>query len=223
MHDEPLGMAFRANVAARLRSQRAGFTLVELMIVVAIISASVLAFAPGISRAMRDQAVSTAARELIRIGRRARSETFGYLRAHLIWITPSTGRVQLLRAPTNSCLLTAWADSQTDCTADASKRGGRCLEDVSITNWTSRTTISLYEDAGNDSYNQLSRALCYAPNGVVSHAQVSDISKVASGLLETTTGGGFVYALLTGTSPPTSSSRVHRVLFPLGGSPRGMR
>ena len=207
---------------------RAGYTLVELMMIVVIIGVSVTAFAPGFSRAMADRRVSIAARELIRVGRRARSDTFGYLRAHLIWITPGAGRVQLLRGRTNSCTLTVWKPVLDTC-ATATRRD--CLEDFALSSISAGGTITMYEEmlAGTEvKYGDPAkgRALCFAPNGVTYYGQGGDITSATGALSETInkdTPGGFVYALHTGAGEPVKGQRVHRVLFPLGASPRALR
>jgi len=214
-------------------TQRAGYTLIELMIVVLIIAFSAVAFAPGIGRATADRRVSTMARELIRVGRRARADTFGYLRAHLLWIEPATGTVQLLRGATNSCTLAtaAWSTIQGDCVAKPAKQGARCLENLNIATETTDSTIYLYEEqlAGTTaSYVQTARAICYAPSGLVYTQTGANLAAaVASGLLpDNTVSGGFVYSLHKGgatAASPTTASRVHRVLYPLGGSARSLR
>lgn len=208
--------------AGRERARRrVGYTLIELMIIVTIIGVSVTAFAPGFGRAMAERTVSTATRELIRIGRRARTDTFGYLRAHTLWIQPATGTVQLLRGPTNSCRLTAWAAIQGDCAS----KGQRCVENVILGG--SLEKVSLREElrasAGSPaSYTSASRALCYAPSGIVYYG-----SSLAAELREENTPemrGGFVYALYRPSGgDPTAADRVHRVLFPLGATPRSAR
>jgi len=203
--------------------RRDGYTLIELMMIVTIIGISVVAFAPGFGRAMADRQVSTAARELIRIGRRARSETFGYLRAHLLWITPASGTVQLLRGPNNSCTLSSWTQPQADCAL--TPQGPRCLENLRLGTWSTRS-IALYEEASGGAFQQLNRALCYAPSGAVLYAQVGSIGDVAGALSDqapANVGGGFVYTLHAGTSAPTLTDRVHRVLFPLGSTARALR
>ena len=196
--------------------------------VVTIIGVSAVAFAPGIGRATTDRRVSTAARELIRIGRRARADTFGYLRAHLIWIVPATGTVQLLRGATNSCTLTVadWPTVQGDCAIATGPGSNRCLENLSIAAITTDATILMYEETlpGPAYSNAVSRALCYAPNGLVYWGQGANITTAAGALTDNNSvNGGFVYTLHKGTGAPTVASRVHRVLFPLGGSARSLR
>jgi prepilin-type N-terminal cleavage/methylation domain-containing protein len=208
---------------------RAGYTLVELMMVVAIIAASTLAFAPGIGRAVADRRVSSATRELIRIGRRARSDSLGYLRAHLIWITPDTGRVMLLRGPNNSCLLSDWSAISADCPGTATaKLGPRCLEQVFVSALGGPTAIAMYEEtlagAGVAGYSQSAHALCYASSGVVYHAPGTTLATASGGLTDLNdVNGGLVYTLHTGSGPPVSTDRVHRILFPLGSSARALR
>ena len=200
--------------------------------VVTIIGLSAVAFAPGIGRATTDRRVSTAARELIRIGRRARADTFGYLRAHLIWITPSTGVVQLLRGATNSCTLAVanWPDVQSDCAAPAVPGTSRCVENLSIPAITTGSTVVMYEEtlvSNAPSYsNTALRALCYAPNGLVYWGTGTTITTATAALTDTNSSavnGGFVYTLSKGPGAPLTSTRVHRVLFPLGGTARSLR
>lgn len=218
----------------RASRARAGYTLVELMMIVLIIAISVVAFTPGFSRAMADRRVSSAARELIRIGRRARSDTFGYLRAHLVWIDPVARQVQLLRGPTNSCALTDWVNVATDCPAAVDTvPGGRCLENLFLSAMAgSDQPIGLFEETTQGtSYSTLGRALCYAPSGVVSWGRGDDLTAATvttrlSTANSAAVAGGFIFALVNGTAAPITASvttRTHRVLFSLGGTARSIR
>ncbi|MDB4971801.1 MAG: hypothetical protein JWN48_142 [Myxococcaceae bacterium] len=207
------------------------------MVVVSIIGMSTLAFAPGIGRAIAERRVSTAARELIRIGRRARSDTFGFLRAHLIWINPATGVVQLMRGSTNSCTLTVadWPTVQAACViqANGSLTGPNCLESMVLSTLTKDSRIYMYEELLSGTtvtYQQTARAICYAPNGIVYYAAGADLAAAVAAPLtdanNATVRGGFVYTLHKGgasTASPGVASRVHRVLFPLGGTARSLR
>jgi prepilin-type N-terminal cleavage/methylation domain-containing protein len=221
-------LTWRMRSLRNSRPRRAGYTLIELMMVVLIIGSSVLAFAPGISRAMAERRVSTAARELIRLGRRARSDSFGYLRAHLVWITPANGRVQLLRGPTNSCVYADWATIQAEC--DATPVGANCVEDFRVENFTSGSgAIGLYEETGSTAtpaYTSATRALCYTASGILQHTTGFALPLVTTNLSESNdVNGGFVYTLHSGSVEPDAAAgdRVHRVLFPLGSSPRSWR
>lgn len=202
--------------------------------IVMIIAVSVLAFTPGFSRAMADRRVGLATRELIRIGRRARADTFGYLRAHLLWIKPGTGTVagtvQLLRGPTNSCALTAWNTVAADCATNLAT--SRCVESLQLANESGSTrVITLREEAVDGSitsYSSLNRALCFQPSGVMMTGSGGTDPPAGSALVEMTAGvvaGGYVFALVSGADPPgtNAAQKVHRVLFPQGGSPRSLR
>jgi prepilin-type N-terminal cleavage/methylation domain-containing protein len=211
------------------RRARAGYTLVELMMVVMIIGISMLAFAPSFGKAMADRRVSTATRELIRIGRRARSDTFGYLRAHLLWVQPATARIQLLRGPTQSCTTPLWATIQTDCAADSNADSGqRCLENIDLTKWTRGDEIALREEilaGGRPAYRSVSRAICWAPSGQVFMATNNALATAATALIDANeVNGGVVFTLHSGAADPTiPPDTVHRVLFPLGSTPRVLR
>jgi type II secretory pathway pseudopilin PulG len=221
----------RERVRAR---DRAGYTLVELMMIVMIIGVSVMAFTPGFSRAMADRRVSLATREVIRVGRRARADTFGYLRAHLVWIDPSLGIVQLLRGPTNSCTLASWGTVASDCAT--ALPGQRCLENLVLSNLSGQTrAISVFEEvinSGSTAYSTVGRALCFHPSGVMMYGSGATVAAATASLQSDNvsgTGGvngGFIFSLLAGTSQPSSANaaqRVHRVLFPMGGSARSLR
>ena len=205
--------------------RRAGYTLVELMIIVTIIGISVTAFAPSFARSMADRRVSTTARELIRIGRRARSDTFGYLRAHVLWIRPAAGRVQLLRGTNNSCSMSSWQSDATDCDLRTQAgKGLRCIEDLLVAG---QGPIVLREQMLNGGWGSLQRALCYSPSGVVYWAQPASLGDVHTSLTDANTvAGGFLYGLYSdapGSAAPGAAARIHRVLFPLGATPRGLR
>lgn len=208
---------------------RAGYTLVELMVVVMIIAVSVISFAPGFGKALADRSVSQATRELIRLGRRARSDTFGYLRAHLLWIQPASLRIQLLRGPTQSCTTAPWATIQTDCPASTlAVKSQRCLENVSLPDMTREWSIAMREEfltGGEPAYRTTNRAICFAPSGQMFMALNNSLADATNALSDlNTVNGGVVYTLHLGTSDPVEPpDLVHRVLFPLGGTPRALR
>jgi prepilin-type N-terminal cleavage/methylation domain-containing protein len=210
--------------AMRARRSGAGFTLVELMIVVTIIGLSVLAFAPSFSRAMAEREVSFATREILRVAKRARSESLGYRRAYLMFIDPgddpaAAPLVQLLRAGNNSCVAQNWAALQATCGTPNSQ----CVEnldfghDVNLS--TSGFTVRAREEAVGGGFATESRALCWAPNGLLYTRSPADLaSQLAESDAINTVNGGVLYNLSL-FQDGSQVGRSHRVLIPLGGSP----
>jgi prepilin-type N-terminal cleavage/methylation domain-containing protein len=216
------------SLASPMSAQRSrgGFTLVELMIVVTIIGLSVVAFAPGFSRAMAEREVSFATREILRIAKRARTESLGYRRAYLMYVNPGASdsdapRVQLLRAPNNSCVAQAWDTLQATC--DTPAIGRPCVEDVdfgSDVNFSSSGfTVRALEEATDGSTSSQDRALCWAPNGLVyTRSPAVLTTPLAETNASNTVNGGVLFKLSL-WQDGGQIGRDHRVLIPLGGAP----
>jgi prepilin-type N-terminal cleavage/methylation domain-containing protein len=214
------------SMATPMRAHRsgAGFTLVELMVVVTIIGLSVLAFAPSFSRAMAEREVSFATREILRIAKRARSESLGYRRAYMMVIDPGASddqapTVQLLRAGNNSCVAQNWAALQATC----GTLNGQCVEDVDLNgnaNFSTRGfTVRGLEEAVGGAVSSESRALCWAPNGLVYTRSPADLgTQLGETNANNTVNGGVVYKLSL-FQDGSEVGRAHRVLIPLSGSP----
>ncbi len=85
--------------------------MVELMIVVSIIGITSAMAASSVGDAFSENRASRAARELVRVGRRARSDAMGYLRAYMVWVEVegTTNRVSLIRGWSSSCTSENWA------------------------------------------------------------------------------------------------------------------
>jgi prepilin-type N-terminal cleavage/methylation domain-containing protein len=210
--------------AMAAQRSRAGFTLIELMIVVTIIGMSILAFAPGFTRAMAEREVSFATREILRLAKRARTESLGYRRAFLMYVQPGTADtdvpvLQLLRAPNNSCVAQAWDTMQAQCgTANS-----QCVENIDLaTNVSYSTrgfTVRALEEAVDGTTSGADRALCWAPNGVVYTRSPALLStRLAETDAANTVSGGVLYRLAL-FQDGAAIGRAHRVLIPLGGSP----
>jgi prepilin-type N-terminal cleavage/methylation domain-containing protein len=119
---------------------KAGFTLIELMVVVSIVSIALLAFMPSFIHAMADRRAATASMELVRIGRRARAESIGQQRAMLMYLSYGvpplrSSALQLLRGNSIRCDIENWAQHSTNCAAsDGVERGATsCMESVFFT------------------------------------------------------------------------------------------
>jgi hypothetical protein len=184
-----------------------------------------MAFAPSFSRAMAEREVSFATREILRIAKRARTESLGYRRAYLMYVNPGASDdiapiVQLLRAPNNSCVAQAWDAMQDTC--DTPSPGSPCVEnenfaDVSYS--TSGFTVRALEEAVGGGTSPNDRAMCWAPNGMMYTRSPANLTaQLAEANSNNTVNGGIVYRLAL-YQDSAAVGRAHRVLIPLGGSP----
>lgn len=218
------------SIAMAPRRTRHGYTLVELMIVVSIIGISAAAAAPAFSRAMAENRASQAVRELVRMGRRARSETAAYLRAHLVWIQPAAngGTVSLIRGRTNSCLLENWNNLFTT-TGPCGGAGAACLETVSFADEQYRGvyfTEMMFEPMVSGIMQppaSTATAICYTPSGVVLHDQPGSLGAV--NLREANNNnsapGGYRFVIRLLDEDGKRHGLVRRMVFPLGAAARG--
>jgi prepilin-type N-terminal cleavage/methylation domain-containing protein len=175
-----------------MRRSQAGFTLLELMIVVSVMGTMAALLAPGIGEFMADARCAGAAEDLVRISRhvRARSQESGL--AHLLEFRASTtdsgglGIVRVWEGMNNRCRLTPWLQT----TTGAVKDGHGAVEELDLGsshyNQTgggrsptlddgNRQVISL--SAGGSITTPTYAALCFEPSG----ATWQGVSNTASG------------------------------------------
>jgi prepilin-type N-terminal cleavage/methylation domain-containing protein len=92
------------------RTSRAGFTLIELMIVVVIVGVTAALVAPAVMRTMGIARANRAQYDAARMFRAARTNAIGTGRAHLVELVPTAGNVQLnvYIGDSSSCSRSCW-------------------------------------------------------------------------------------------------------------------
>lgn len=224
---------------ARRRAQ--GFTLIELMVVATIIGVSIIAFTPSFIYAMADRRAAAAVSEVVRVGRRARADAIGTQRAHLVWIRPDPGRIQLLRGTTSHCDIEDWSARAATCPALSGGDQRMCLENLNFgdTHWFHtpfEIRLRTVPPGQEGNLVPLLRApapaatiaLCYEPSGSVQWATQNAalvnpvlFSSLNQGAAQ---GGGFLFTIglfHLGDADVVGTPRA--LSYPLGTTPRRLR
>jgi len=177
--------------------KRRGFTLMEMMIVLAVIAIAVTLAAPAISNATRERRAGESTLDLVRLARRARSEAMAYGRAYLMRYTEASapsydvGRVQLYRGRSSGCNSNDW-DSLADgilrdaiaCPAlGAAEASSFCVDQVNLENsdYSRQGAIVQMRLLPPTGAGFRAVDLCYEPTGVMRHRSSNDAGTPPTG------------------------------------------
>jgi prepilin-type N-terminal cleavage/methylation domain-containing protein len=182
---------------------RDGFTLVELMVVVAIIAIMAAGIAPAITSALADGRAGNAAVDLVRLGGRARSETtfsgLAHVLSYMAGQNGGLGVVQLLRGVNNRCNSQTWG------------AGSALIDRVDMTfyNFGNTHVIDVKRTDGATAQIQI----CYQPDGAMM------IRAGGSGTFTAPVNAGVGFTI-TRSVDGTTRGVPRQVFFPYGGTAR---
>jgi prepilin-type N-terminal cleavage/methylation domain-containing protein len=214
-----------------MHSRRAGFTLLELMIVVSIMGGMAALLAPGLSESLSDARASAAAEDLIRLSRhiRARAQESGL--AHLFVFSSTSadsrglGSVIVYEGMNNHCRQTPWNQAINGTATD----GHAPVDSLDLRRSTYNPVASGVNASSDDANRQIvtlavadsvgapnQAILCFEPGGATYEGVGSSSN------------AGFAFTTQTKTITFTVARRVNSeargtprvVLFPPGGSAR---
>lgn len=194
---------------------RSGFTLIELMVVLAVIAVVAGLAAPAISQALNQRRTNQAALDLVRLVRNARSSAAAYGRAHLVRYTSGgLGRVDVFRGINNRCNTNDWATLM----AGGCDGNSYCIDYLDPTD-------GRYQAGSFDILMQSTNFgggvdVCYEPTGVTQWRTAAANPFVD--LNSAQVGGGFRFTF-TPRIDGTQEGVVRQVVLPLGGDARLIR
>jgi prepilin-type N-terminal cleavage/methylation domain-containing protein len=193
----------------------AGFTIIELMVVLVVIAVVAGLAAPAISKAMHERRTAEAALDLVRLARHARSSAAGFGRAHMLRFLPNDpGRVLVLRGRNNRCNGNVWAPNDWNANAAAPcEQNDFCIDELDMYRrfHTSSNDVALTSAMG-------AVDVCYEPTGVVRWR----LGGAGMFLEANSIGGGIRFDVVPRVGG-NENGVVRRVVIPLGGDARVVR
>ncbi|MEM9073756.1 MAG: type II secretion system protein [Myxococcota bacterium] len=202
-----------------LRRSQAGFTLLELMVVVSIVGLTVAIALPGMGRARVEAKSNELALELVRLGRQGRAAAAGYGRAHLFRFDADLfgrGGVRLFRGINNNCNTNDWPT----ITGPGCNGNLNCLAEVNPVNW----------EAGSIQYQVILDGLaggdvdvCFEPNGTTRWRQGFFGRFVVDNISTAAVGGNAQGGIRFRIQRSDGNGVARRMVIPLGGDARIVR
>lgn len=149
-------------MATRLpfRARNAGFTMVELMVIVTIIAIIAGLAAPGMMRAMSINRAQRATLDVTRLGRAARSDAISFGRTYLLRLVAGAsgrGRLELWRGITDTCRTTPWNTVMVADGCTSVPPAPDCIDSVDMDHYSTSSSWVVLTSVG-------SPMLCFEPD-----------------------------------------------------------
>jgi prepilin-type N-terminal cleavage/methylation domain-containing protein len=205
------------------RAPEAGFTLLELLVVVSIIAVTAALATPAIMSALNDRRANEAALDMVRLARRGRSEAAGYGRAYMVrFNNGSNGSAVLWRGNNNGCNTNDWGT----IIGSGCEDNAMCVDALELDSSHFQTSSSQVVMTAPTLGATVD--VCYEPTGRMlwrtsTTSRFTALNSAGAGDDATNLGGGVRFAFAPQKTDGTADGVTRRVVLPLGGDPRTVR